>query len=333
MKKKLFYGLIILCGILSLSCNEHLVGIQLQSANLSSWQLLRASPNDGNYYDLFFLDENNGWITGDSGKILYSSNGGADWEKQNSPIHEKIHSIIFLDKNNGWVCGGRYILHTNDGGVNWQVQFQDTDPTQLTNPKVYFQILFVNASLGFAVNNYGELCRTTDAGNKWVVQTKWDYRGAARIFFVNDMVGYVFTIREIYKTKNGGETWDKFEYDTPLCTGIYFTNENIGWSLAFVPTNSVIINSPIYKTTDGGRNWIFVDSLKDSYLNDISFFDNKTGIILGTTKIFMTTDGGNNWEVAADFSQTDVRFVDIAVVDKKNVWVSDYKGVIYKSSD
>ncbi len=332
MKMKLFYGLIILSGILSLSCNEHLVGTQLLHNDFSNWQLLRPSPNDGSYYDLFFLDENNGWITGDSGKILYSSNGGFNWKQQNSSIKETIHSITFLDNNIGWACGGRYILHTNDGGANWQVQFYDTDPTQLPNPKIYFQILFVNASVGFAVNNYGELYKTNDGGKHWIVEATWSYRGAARLFFVNNMVGYVFTMKEILKTKDGGNTWQKFDYKTPLCTGIYFADEKVGWSLAFVPTNSIIINSPIYKTTDGGMNWTFVDSLPDAYLNDVNFFDNKTGIILGTTKIFITTDGGNNWEVVADFSQTDIRFVDIAVVNKKNVWVSDYKGVIYKSS-
>ena len=48
------------------------------------------------------LDSLNCWAAGDFGLILHTSNGGAEWQVQNSTIYNNILDIFFLNKNLGW---------------------------------------------------------------------------------------------------------------------------------------------------------------------------------------------------------------------------------------
>jgi len=66
---------------------------------------------------VFFLDENNGWIStkndnGD-GVVQHTSDGGTSWISQGIPIvNHSIYSIYFVDTQNGWLTtGDRGICH------------------------------------------------------------------------------------------------------------------------------------------------------------------------------------------------------------------------------
>lgn len=76
--------------------------------------------------DIFFVDDKHGWAAGENGLILYTSNGGDRWTAQASGTEETLRSIRFTDKYMGWAVGGDLgvgvIVHTNDGGRNWEVQ-------------------------------------------------------------------------------------------------------------------------------------------------------------------------------------------------------------------
>ncbi|MCX6148648.1 MAG: YCF48-related protein [Candidatus Kapabacteria bacterium] len=73
---------------------------------------------------VFFLDKNNGWITGFNGTIIHTSDGGKNWSKQESGINEHVFKINFSDLNNGWATSNYgVILNTSDGRKTWyQVQ-------------------------------------------------------------------------------------------------------------------------------------------------------------------------------------------------------------------
>lgn len=71
---------------------------------------------------------------------------------------------------------------------------------------------------------------------------------------------------------------------------IYFVNSSIGYIISY--------SGKIFKTTNGGNNWInLIDSLNQA-LRSTGFFDGNTGIIgtLDSTRVlFRTTNGGLNW--------------------------------------
>ena len=69
---------------------------------------------------IFMLDANTGWIVGNTGTICATTNGGTNWNPQNSGTSAVLRSVSFRDALTGWVVGdGGLVLFTVDGGANW----------------------------------------------------------------------------------------------------------------------------------------------------------------------------------------------------------------------
>ena len=59
---------------------------------------------------------------GQHGHILLSSDG-ENWQQANVPVQATLTSVYFLNDQLGWAVGhDATILHSQDGGLNWQVQ-------------------------------------------------------------------------------------------------------------------------------------------------------------------------------------------------------------------
>ena len=121
----------------------------------------------GRYNAIFFSDINNGWIVGDNGKVVKTTNGGGDWNYvTNSGINpaERSKTVFFLGANNGWIsskdgAGNGTIQHTTDGGASWVTQ-----TTPLNNPQggnSIYSIYFVDAQNGWLTASGKQVCRYT----------------------------------------------------------------------------------------------------------------------------------------------------------------------------
>lgn len=81
---------------------------------------------------------------------------------------------------------------------------------------------------------------------------------------------------------------------------VFFLNENLGWA-----ANGYY--AKVYKTTDGGTNWILQTSEtilgSDHYFRNIEFLDENIGF-LGTLnqKFYKTIDGGTTWDLVTNIS-------------------------------
>lgn len=71
------------------------------------------------FHDVFFIDENNGWVCGDGGVIYNTTNGGDDWILQSdSTIYRGLGKIKMINNDIGFAAG-MYgtILKTTNGGM------------------------------------------------------------------------------------------------------------------------------------------------------------------------------------------------------------------------
>lgn len=120
--------------------------------NGSSWTALNISYSQ-DMHGVHFTDINTGWISGDWGRIMMTTDGGATWTTQvnNSMYTNLFYDVFMVNANDGWAVGtsGR-ILHYN--GSNWSnvsnpatgdlysVSFNSTTNGVITgkNSKVYY---------------------------------------------------------------------------------------------------------------------------------------------------------------------------------------------------
>jgi photosystem II stability/assembly factor-like uncharacterized protein len=117
----------------------------------------------GSYNSIYFINNEIGWVVGDSGLIGHTENGGESWSQQTNPSSNALYDVFFLDTEVGWAVGfNGIILHTTNGGDTWVVEGAGLTTSFLRG------VHFTSPTNGYVVGNdktllkYGEL---TSAGN------------------------------------------------------------------------------------------------------------------------------------------------------------------------
>ncbi len=122
------------------------------------------APGDIVLYSATFVDADHVWVVGEFGTILVSSDGGASWRPQQSPVETTLFGVSFADEQRGWAVGlESTLLVTVDGGINWR-------KTDIETPKGFSLALYnvqVRGNYGWAVGNSGLLLNSKDAGATW----------------------------------------------------------------------------------------------------------------------------------------------------------------------
>jgi photosystem II stability/assembly factor-like uncharacterized protein len=73
--------------------------------------------------DWVFVDAQHGWVVGDDGTVVATSDGGSNWSYLNSGTILDLYSVTFRDASNGWAVGEQgTVIHTADGGAHWDTQ-------------------------------------------------------------------------------------------------------------------------------------------------------------------------------------------------------------------
>jgi len=91
----------------------------------NDWQIIKQGSmiaTNSSPDEVFFINENKGWLGGQKGIIYYTENSGVTWSVQRDTMktQQTINDIFFLDENNGWACGDSgSVLYTTNGGVIW----------------------------------------------------------------------------------------------------------------------------------------------------------------------------------------------------------------------
>jgi photosystem II stability/assembly factor-like uncharacterized protein len=226
------------------------------------------------------------------------------------------------------------LMKSSDGGYTWD-----------NKQSVWGQasgIYFVNHDTGFTV---GEgFYKSVDWGETWILNRFWaPFRD---VYFINQNTGFAGSGRKLrvhgggttgdmFVTNNGGNSWD------PVCrtgfTGsILFVNDLIGY---------FIEEGAINKTNDQGQTWNTVyrnngDSTGyDMWLEDICFFDENNGWVVGNVSLIDstgagmlgTTDGGEHWDLVWTYLPAD-RFGSIHAVNN-TCWAVGDPGIIAKYTE
>lgn len=121
-------------------------------------------PGDILLYDVDFAGPQHGWIVGEFGVILTTSDAGATWTAQKSPVDTTLFGVEFADEKRGWAVGMESVLlRTVDGGATWT---REQVPVIRGYPLALYDV-DVKGQYGWAVGDSGYLLRSTDGGATW----------------------------------------------------------------------------------------------------------------------------------------------------------------------
>ncbi len=171
----------------------------------TTWSDVRNGQNLPWLFSVCFADQETGYIGGDNGCILKTTNGGNSWLKVHTSVTTRqwLMTICSPDPNIVYAAGytaydSACIVKTVNGGFSW---------TTLRAPTKFAinRIFFTDALTGHAACDSGIVLKTIDGGISWTTEHLWKYSVLSSISFLNDTIGFVVgTQGVVYKTINGG---------------------------------------------------------------------------------------------------------------------------------
>jgi len=281
----------------------------------------------GNFNDVTFVNNEIGWMVGPEGRVLKSTDSGANWESITKILTvELLTDVQTLDKNNVWIAGNSLsmlpskgiTLHTTDGGTNWTL-FE-------YHPEIINSIFFTNEQLGWISCNNGTIGKTTNGGANWQYQQISGGDINYKVFFINSQRGWVCpSSSKIYHSFDSGETWN-FSLTPTTFYDVYFVSDSVGWAIEKGAPK-------IYYTSDGGYNWYLqYDNATVFVLSSLFFTDKENGWVCGYGgKILHTSNGGKNWE--SQISNTITPLIKLKFINTNIGWIAGKNGTILFTTD
>jgi len=271
----------------------------------SSWQFREILTNH-DFFDVFFLDNLNGWTCGTIAEVQHTTDGGNTWQWQGFGASKFFTRIQFLDLTHGWAAAGSAIMgRWDEAGATWQ-QIILPYPDFSADTCDFYGISFVDTLHGWMcagrypsgdtlIGGQGYIAYTSDGGFTWsllVRDTTHDYFDCR---FADLNTGWVVggddrTMQAyIGKTTDGGLTWSgQVLSSSGMLRGVDFVSPQQGWAVGKFGT--------VLHTSDGGANWNPQVSGVDSTLFDVDFVDSLYGMASGYQAVIFTSDGGETWQ-------------------------------------
>ncbi len=114
-----------------------------------------------------FPDDKHGWITGQGGIVLHSTDGGRTWEMQSSGVNKYLLAVDFLDAENGCAVGAdSTVVITSNGGKTWRLSPFDL-ASDLGEEFNLFTVKMLDASHICIAGDMGRIFISEDAGKTW----------------------------------------------------------------------------------------------------------------------------------------------------------------------
>jgi photosystem II stability/assembly factor-like uncharacterized protein len=257
------------------------------------------------FFDVFFIDELNGWTCGTIAEVQHTTDGGNTWNWQGFGTSKFFTRIFFIDPTHGWAAAGAAIMgRWDEAGSTWQ-QIILPYPAFNADTCDFYGVSFVDTLNGWICagrypqgdtfsGGQGYIGRTADGGLNWSLLQRDTINDLFDIEFRDTLQGWVVGGDDrtmhgyIARTTDGGSTWiEQYSGDAGLLRAVDFVDSRRGCAVGKFGT--------ILVTTDGGNTWMQRSSGVDSTLFDVDFADTLAGIASGADAILFTSDGGMTW--------------------------------------
>lgn len=249
---------------------------------------------------------------GDRGHILISSDNGASWQQAQVPVQLLLTAVDFSSALNGWAVGHEgLILNTNDGGLNWNIQYanphrqlSDEELGQLSDDEFaklpqagspLLDVWFKDDKIGFAVGAYGMFLCTDNGGESWLdcADRIENYDGWHLNAIMANSDGVVYIAGEkgvLFRSSDYGETWETIA--SPYA-GSFF-------GILIGPEVSDVfvfgLQGNVYRSTNTGESWEKITGkVKDGVMGGLVFNKNHVTLVGNSGVIMNSKDSGKTF--------------------------------------
>lgn len=244
---------------------------------------------------------------GERGEVMLSADGNEWTQSVGVPLRSTLTAVATVG-NQAWAVGhDGVILHSGDGGENWEIQRRDPrgqpgegiDPNDLRQGAPFLDVLFTDANNGMAIGAYSMFLTTSDGGKTWnglripagqaeadpeagltdeLEIEGEDEQAATDLHDDNDLGSSVFSDAEL---KIGMES-------DPHLNGIARTGSG---GLVIVGERGAI-----FRSNDGGVSWIRSQLPYDGSMFGVVGFEDQRVVAFGLRgHVFESTDLGATW--------------------------------------
>ncbi len=281
-------------------------------------------PASAAFTKIEFADCNNGVATG-SGNINVTTDGGKTWwDRTRQDFISSFYSINgFSYVNNN---PAKAYFAVSNGTIYSSPNLNVAPPAQpILDPAYADPLMQMNdvATLGndsvwavgyssfsvAAASRTSKIFRSINGGTSWTVYSGFPVGTLApnitEIEFPTRLIGYAAGSRDtIYKTTDGGITWNKLPLPTPGVTPqiTYRDMFALDANTVFLVGNG-FPRRFVYRTTDGGATWQDISgnivAQGAGNFTGVLFHDANNGYVMTPGLMFKTTNGGVTWTMEA----------------------------------
>jgi photosystem II stability/assembly factor-like uncharacterized protein len=248
-----------------------------------------------NLFATCFASDRDGWMVGELGRIIRTTDGGKTWVRQDAGTKRPFLAMSCLDAKTAWIAGKEGIVYgTKDGGDTWT-------QLQTNSNRHIFAIEFPTPERGLAAGDFGTMVRTDDGGKTWTA-----FRIPENVVLPESALD------------TGVEPGDVNLY------GLSFGDPDHVWIVGEFGT--------IMASADGGKTWTQQHAPVESTLFGVRFLDAKRGFAVGIDSVILATDdGGDTWR-AVPPPVMQRSYYDVAVRGQ-NGWIVGDAGTVLKTND
>ncbi|TAK91922.1 MAG: hypothetical protein EPO09_15550, partial [Aquabacterium sp.] len=227
-----------------------------------------------------FLDANTVIAIDSTGRIVRSTDGGANWSfasRATVPFPGWIGDMAFSSPKVGWLIVNSRLRHTTDAGMTWE---ESSSAYSCIN-----HVTFPNSNTVIALTCDGSIQRSVDGGQSW----SWGYSDNDHVnvdvAFADEKVGItVGRYGRILRTTDGGASWTIITPPAALAWGEHIYRP---WFVSST-TGFWISDGGIYRTTDAGLTWT-LDNRRGAYLLYLAAKTaSGTSVVIGKSGVMMS---------------------------------------------